>query len=379
MRATRAVGVAGAMVLALLVWAEAPAGASTGNFSYVYESEPGDLIGGGTSGDFSPPDTTFLASYTSTEMFGGFIGGDLFGVAQTPQGHHPIDFFAPPGENLVPGVYENAVGTPSTAPGVPGLRVGFPPCETIGRFEVLAADFAPSGFVRAFHATFELRCVDAVATFRGQFRFEVIEDDVPPMPLFAQTHVHDQATSPAGVAVNYVVGAVDDLDPRPVVVCVPASGALFPVGDTTVTCTATDTSGNVGTAGFLVTVLPPINLQLTIDGGSVDPRSGQATVRGTLTCTPTAPVPTPLSDVVVVGAVTQQPRSGGHSGGDTFSFVVFGSCDPDGEPWSATGGHRFKPGWVTASALTQVCPLGRCIQDEVSREVVLRGTPVRPA
>jgi hypothetical protein len=48
--------------------------------------------------------------------------------------------------------------------------------------------------------------------------------------------------------------------------CAPASGGLFPLGDTTVHCSATDASGNRATGSFLVRVrasfggfLPPIN------------------------------------------------------------------------------------------------------------------------
>jgi hypothetical protein len=38
------------------------------------------------------------------------------------------------------------------------------------------------------------------------------------------------------------------------VACTPASGSLFPVGTTTVTCTATDAAGNVSGGTFFVTV-----------------------------------------------------------------------------------------------------------------------------
>jgi hypothetical protein len=40
-------------------------------------------------------------------------------------------------------------------------------------------------------------------------------------------------------------------------VCTPASGTLFPVGTTTVTCNATDAANNVGSATFTVTVGMP--------------------------------------------------------------------------------------------------------------------------
>ena len=62
------------------------------------------------------------------------------------------------------------------------------------------------------------------------------------------------ATSPGGAVVKYTVWATDAVDPAPVVACVPASGTRFPIGDTTVACTATDSAGNSSSAGFVVHV-----------------------------------------------------------------------------------------------------------------------------
>lgn len=46
-----------------------------------------------------------------------------------------------------------------------------------------------------------------------------------------------------------------DVDPvNPAVSCLPASGDTFPLGTTTVTCTSTDTAGNLGTQTFSVTI-----------------------------------------------------------------------------------------------------------------------------
>ncbi len=66
----------------------------------------------------------------------------------------------------------------------------------------------------------------------------------------------DLATAdPAGVSVDYTLpSATDDVDPAPTVACDPAPGALFPIGSTTVTCTATDGAGNEAVATFTVTV-----------------------------------------------------------------------------------------------------------------------------
>ena len=70
------------------------------------------------------------------------------------------------------------------------------------------------------------------------------------------TAVTDQnvCPSPACTAVTYSNPVASDDCPGVVVVCNPPSGGCFPVGVTTVTCTATDTSGNTATCSFTVTV-----------------------------------------------------------------------------------------------------------------------------
>ena len=56
------------------------------------------------------------------------------------------------------------------------------------------------------------------------------------------------------VAVTYTITATDNYDQSVTVECDPASGHLFPLRETEVTCTATDSSGNVATETFTVTV-----------------------------------------------------------------------------------------------------------------------------
>ncbi len=62
-----------------------------------------------------------------------------------------------------------------------------------------------------------------------------------------------QAGNPC-VVVNYATPVATDNCPSPTVVCTPPSGSCFPLGTTTVTCTATDTSGNTATCTFKVNV-----------------------------------------------------------------------------------------------------------------------------
>lgn len=53
---------------------------------------------------------------------------------------------------------------------------------------------------------------------------------------------------------TYSASAVDDVDGPVPVSCSPASGATFPIGTTTVVCTARDAAGNAAAGSFRVTV-----------------------------------------------------------------------------------------------------------------------------
>lgn len=83
--------------------------------------------------------------------------------------------------------------------------------------------------------------------------FELVRDTTPPV-ITVPGPITTNATSPAGAAVSYSVSATDPDDAVASLSCVPASGSTFPIGTTTVTCTATDTHGNSATASFSVHV-----------------------------------------------------------------------------------------------------------------------------
>lgn len=78
-------------------------------------------------------------------------------------------------------------------------------------------------------------------------------DETPPV-IVAPASVVADATGPAGASVTFTVTATDDTDTSPTVACVPQSGSLFPIGDTTVGCTATDDADNQSIASFVVHV-----------------------------------------------------------------------------------------------------------------------------
>ena len=97
-------------------------------------------------------------------------------------------------------------------------------------------------------------------------------DTTPPVVTPPPNQVAE-ATSASGAVVNYPAAtATDDVDGTLTATCTPASGSTFPLGTTTVNCSATDSSGNTGTASFTVTVrdttAPTASITSPSDGSS---------------------------------------------------------------------------------------------------------------
>ncbi|RMH83798.1 MAG: HYR domain-containing protein, partial [Actinomyces sp.] len=98
---------------------------------------------------------------------------------------------------------------------------------------------------------------EAVLRFRGP--------DVTPPVLERPADLVVEQEGPGGTSVRYEPPtATDDVDPAPTVVCSPAPGSLFPPGETTVTCTATDRAGNRSQVAFTVRVRDTIAPTVTL-------------------------------------------------------------------------------------------------------------------
>lgn len=90
-------------------------------------------------------------------------------------------------------------------------------------------------------------------TASASFTVTVTDTTKPELPQLSD--VTAEATSAAGAAVTYGVGpATDVVDGDVTVTCAPASGDTFALGDTTVTCSATDAHGNTAEGTFTITV-----------------------------------------------------------------------------------------------------------------------------
>lgn len=95
-----------------------------------------------------------------------------------------------------------------------------------------------------------------------------VADTIPPSISVQDLTV--EATSAAGAVVEYVATAADAVSGPVPVVCGTASGAVFPLGTTTVHCEATDAAGNTGYASFQVTVADTTAPTLTLQSVTVE-------------------------------------------------------------------------------------------------------------
>ena len=105
-------------------------------------------------------------------------------------------------------------------------------------------------------------------TASGSFTITVAVDTTPPV-WDVPTDFSMEATGPAGAVVTYTASVSDPDDPVSTQSCSPASGSTFPLGITTVHCTATDTHGNVGAAQFEVTVVDTTPPSVNVPGNMV--------------------------------------------------------------------------------------------------------------
>ena len=157
-----------------------------------------------------------------------------------------------------------------------------------------------------------------------------LPDEVPPvivgMPL--GTKVDNTPGSCEGVATWTETPSADD-NCDGIIAAVPdiASGSTFPLGDTTVTYTATDIAGNISTATFVVTVndnedpfvVLPVPVEVTGDGSS---------------CTFAVTVPVPVAnDNCDVDTLTNDFNGTGDASGDypyTTTLVTWTVTDVNG-------------------------------------------------
>jgi hypothetical protein len=179
---------------------------------------------------------------------------------------------------------------------------------------------------------------DSKGNSAAAVRSVVVVDTTAPALTLPAT-IFAEAASAAGAAVTYSASATDLIGGTLPATCVPSSGATFPVGSTTVNCSAVDSSGNTGKGSFTVTVRDTTAPAVTVPGpivaeatgplGAAVAFSASATdsVSGSLatTCVPASGSTFPLGATTVTCTASD---SGGNTGTASFSITVSDTTAP---------------------------------------------------
>lgn len=169
--------------------------------------------------------------------------------------------------------------------------------------------------------------------------FTILVNDTLAPSLALPATITAEATSAAGADVTYTVSATDVADPAPTVACSPLSGETFPLGTTTVDCTAVDASDNVSSGSFDVivsdTTAPTMVLPGTIsaeatgpDGAAVSYDAGATDAvdaAPTVVCLPASGSTFPLGTTAVTCTATD---AAGNGASGSFDVAVGDSAAP---------------------------------------------------
>ena len=149
------------------------------------------------------------------------------------------------------------------------VELGATATDNVGVVGDVAIDaaFVNTGATGDYLVTYT--AVDAAGNSTTAIRTVRVVDTQPPSFDGPLVDIVREALPDGTVTVSFVVTASDSSGVLPTVSCVPASGSTFPVGTTSVTCTATDTAGNSVSETFDVTVLDSTAPTLTVPAAAV--------------------------------------------------------------------------------------------------------------
>jgi Ca2+-binding RTX toxin-like protein len=328
------------------------------------------VLGPGNTTLTNPMATTGGASPTLSSVTYSVASGTKFAIGTTP-----VTVTTKDGNGRTSTGTFNVVVLPSTPvlPNLPNVTVLATGPKTVVNFALPTATDAidPNPVVTSSVAggsTFAVGSTTVTVTAKNQFgvtsskTFNVVVLDVTaPVLSNVPKDMVVEATGPQGAAANFgLPTATDDTDPGPVVKVSKAGGSVFPLGTTTVTVTATDKSGNAGTATFHVTVRdttpPSLTAPATVTVHANNPAGAvvnfpAATVSDLVDPNPTVTYSQSSGSLFFVGSTTvtvTATDAAGNSTKTTFTVVVL----PDAPPVSVNDQYATKMGTplvVTAS------------------------------
>ena len=145
-----------------------------------------------------------------------------------------------------------------------------PTAMDLGELIAVNCDFAPDGaFYPLFPTPTTVTCttIPDGGNLTASTSFQVTAIDTTPPDLT----VPSDMTVTYGAGVTFNATAIDVADETPVVTCNPVSGSVFStIGTTTVSCTATDASGNTAADSFTVTTTLSAGSGITSNKKSVN-------------------------------------------------------------------------------------------------------------
>jgi heat shock protein HslJ len=129
-------------------------------------SDPGDYIGGGGVRIYTPANGSITVSGSTADLTVGVSGG-------TNGDSYSMEFAAPFGQSLGPGVYDRAQRAPFREAGRPGIDIGGDGrgCNTIsGRFEVKDLAVSSDGVLQRLWIVYEQHCEGGTSALFGEVR-----------------------------------------------------------------------------------------------------------------------------------------------------------------------------------------------------------------
>jgi hypothetical protein len=173
----------------------------------------------------------------------------------------------------------------------------------------------------------------------GHSSFTVtVHDTIAPV-LSLPAHITAEATGPSGASVTFTASASDLVDGSITPTCDATSGDTFPLGDTTVDCSATDVAGNTASGSFTITVrdttAPAVTVPSNITAEATGPTGAAVTYAAsasdlvdgpiTPTCVPSSGSTFELGTTTVTCSATDDA---GNIGSDTFTITVQDTTAP---------------------------------------------------
>ncbi len=241
------------------VAAESPAGAVVSYTVSVDDAEddpdpPFTCPGAPASGTTFPVGkTTFTCSATDS---GGLSGSDLYEVTVTPYVDDVPPMFVGPSGTTV-----NDSAPPS---GSEPVNYTISATDNVETAVDVDCNPPPGSPFPVGSTTVTCTASDGTATSRRSLSQVTVQDKEAPI-VTVPASMTVEANGPGGAVVNYPSAtATDSGSGQLQATCVPPPGSTFPLGTTVVTCSASDGSGNPGSASFQIRVVDTTAPALTI-------------------------------------------------------------------------------------------------------------------